>query len=45
MKGDLHHKCVMQNLQFFFQAIKFFSQEGRMEIAVPQNKLKKQNTI
>ena len=49
MRGDLRQNyvsnCVMQNLQFFLLAIKFFSNEIGAVIGIPQKKLKKQNRI
>ena len=49
MRGDLCQNyvsnCVMQNLQFFLLAIKFFSNEIGAVIDIPQKKLKKQNRI
>ena len=49
MRGDLRQNyvsnCVMQNLQFFLLAIKFFSKDIGTVIDIPQKKLKKQNII
>ena len=49
MRGDLHQNyvsnCVMQNLQFFLLAIKFFCKDIGTVIDIPQKKLKKQKGI